>query len=173
VDFGTLLEILDKHGQHAFALVVIAQMYLFGRELKQHHKELKKHRDDEELTRKELIQIGTAIAVLLDRDKRDVNALKDAMQDVVHDAVEEISGVHPKVDPSLLDDDVPMTVEIPPLRPPPRPPQQPRAKSHPGAPGAYSFVRSVGVPDRSSDESESVENGAAPIASVEKKKDGA
>jgi hypothetical protein len=131
VELDTIIELLDKHGQHAFTIVVIVQMYLFGRELKRLHKELKHHREDEELTRKELIQVGTAIAVLLDRDKRDVAAVKDVVEGVVRDAVEEISGVHAKVDPSQLGDDATTPVEAPAAR-------ASRAKSHPGA---YSIAR--------------------------------
>lgn len=171
MDFSVLLDVLDKHGQHAFSLIVIAQMYLFGRELKRNHKEtreqrkelgkeLEKHRADEELSRQHLIQIGTAVAVLLDRDKRDVSAMKDAMQDAVQEAVEEISGVHAKIDPAQIDDESPTPVDNP-----ARPARPARAKSHPGALGAYSFVRSAGAEDEGAD------NGAstASVALAEKK----
>jgi FtsZ-binding cell division protein ZapB len=116
-----ILDLLDKHGVHALLVATIIQLYMMGRELREHRKELKRHREDEQANRSELVrygaamqEIGTAVKVLLERDR----------DRFVQRAIEkEISGVHDAADSgngtngSSRDDETP--VEVPRHKGPP------------------------------------------------------
>jgi hypothetical protein len=119
MDVGEVFDLLDKHGDHALLLAMVAMLYLMGKEFRSHRKELKeqrkeleRHRDDEVANRAELIrygiamqEIGTAVKLLLERDRdRFVR--------------EEISGVHeqdPRIAQLGSEDITP--VEVPPPTP--------------------------------------------------------
>jgi len=106
MDIGGILEAVKTGGVPVLLTLMLVQFYLLFQEMKGHRKELASHRDDEGETRRQLItmgtevvQMGTALAVLLDRDNRNTQATTAAVRDVVR---EEISGVHDKVPPEDL-----------------------------------------------------------------------
>lgn len=104
MDATEVLDLLDKHGDHALLLAMVVMLYLMGKEFRNHRKELKaqrgeleRHRDDEIANRSELIrygiamqEIGTAVKILLERD-RDRH---------IDERIKEVSGVH-DVDPRI------------------------------------------------------------------------
>lgn len=109
MDIGSIYEAVKTGGMPVLLTLMLVQFYLLFQEMKSHRKELADHRDDEGETRKQLIamggqvvQMGTALAVLLDRDNRNTEATTAAVREVVR---EEISDVHPKVDPREIADD--------------------------------------------------------------------
>ena len=141
MEAGAIFDWVTAHGAHGLALLVVAQLYLQGVELKNQRKELAAHRKgiaahlDEEIRGREamvdlsksVVEIGTAVAVLLERDR------DRGVREVVRDHISGVHEVPVVVDQSafedLAGDDTP--VEVP-------PPKKPRARSHPG--GAYFVV---------------------------------
>jgi hypothetical protein len=143
MDVSEILDLIDKHGTHGLMLGVITLLYMMGKELKAHRKELKEHGKDEEESRKTLIQIGTAVQLLLDREGRRF------MQQTIE---KEISGVH-DVDPRIaamadrdvrdqgsgLSDEDSTPLDMP-TRSTPTPPPPPASKTHRTPPRGYSVV---------------------------------
>jgi hypothetical protein len=153
VDVTEVLDLLDKHGDHALLLAMVVMLYLMGKEFRNHRKELKaqrgeleRHRDDEIVNRSELIrygiamqEIGTAVKILLERD-RDRH---------IDERIKEVSGVH-DVDPriaAMADRDVrdqngtsEEDGDVTPLEVPP-PPKRHRTPPH----GSYSVSKRPGT----------------------------
>lgn len=127
MEASTIFEWVTAHGPHGLALLVVAMLYLQGKALEQHRDALRTHFEEEKTSRDELIRIGSAVAMLLERDRD--RSVRDAVRDT-------ISGVHEVpvvVDSSAFEDlageDTPVEAPIP---------KKPRARSHPG--GAYLVV---------------------------------